>query len=128
MDRLRRLIAFLLIVALPIQGMASAAMLYCGMHQAPTSTMVHAAALYVKGDAASAHGKHHHGARSQKDHGKASSPEKQCPTCAAFCHAAVAVVFPGVTVPTWVTSDRSVAVADLVRERTTPPPDKPPRV
>ena len=107
MRRLRLILACLLLIAVPLQGMAGAAMLFCETHE-------HAAA-------------HDHAGASHEQHDHAAGIDAKCSACAACCHGAVAsqaLQVPRFSVP----SQPIAALPDTVmRVRATPPPDKPPR-
>lgn len=124
MRRLRLFLACLLLVAVPFQGMAAAAMLFCGLppHEAasvaaqPTHHHGHAAAQ-VQDDRAAVLD-HHDGP---------GFADAKCSACAACCWgAAVAddmqlAAFPA---PSHVVA---LTPSAAVRMRAMPPPDKPPR-
>lgn len=133
MSIFRLLVAWLVLAALPLQGVAAASMLFCG--QAATAGAAvdeahaghdhghHAAAAAHDGHAADAvdHGSVDHGAA---DHG---DPDHKCPVCGGLCHAVAipetAPVLPWADAPS----------ADLPQPgvpaltRAPPRPHKPPR-
>jgi len=97
MPRLRLLLAWLLMAALPLQGMAAASMLFCGSGAAGRIAQTESHPdHHAPGNAASEHGSHAHGAHAQSDstghagagmdHAAADEGFTQghsCPICAA---------------------------------------------
>jgi len=116
-QRFRFIIACLLLLVLPLQGMATASKLSCLAHDA--------------GAAAASH--EHHAIHADHDHGADNEPhaahhgDASCSACAACCHGAVAseaIGVPSFSVPAHVAAP-PMTVA--LRVRATPPPEKPPR-
>jgi hypothetical protein len=124
--RLRLIFACLLLLALPLQGMAAALKLSCLAHEsgAAIASHLHAdgAAHHHSDDSATAPGLDSHGAEHANHYSDAS-----CSVCAACCHGAMAsetATVPALFAP----SDAVTApLAVAMRLRATPPPDKPPR-
>ena len=107
MRRFRLFLAWLLLAAIPLQGMAAASMLFCGSqaHEAAAAAHGHDSA-HDHGDVAShVHGDAHDGAT-------VGHTDVTCSVCASCCSGAAI-------------SEAAAIVA--VRLRATPPPDKPPR-
>lgn len=123
MPRLRLLLAWLLMAALPLQGFAGAAMLLCG------DVPVHHAAATVAMDQAG----HDHSAHTQPD-AQDQADAKQLPSalhacaiCAACCHAvAITLAEPAVLLPP---APSPLLQGALVPMHSQPArvPDKPPR-
>ncbi|MDB5858892.1 MAG: hypothetical protein JWQ76_2581 [Ramlibacter sp.] len=123
MSRFRILLACLLLLAIPLQGIAAASMLYCGAAtshshdevQAPShhdhSADVHAAAQ--ADDAAAAAG------LPDQDH--------KCGACATCCHgAAIAATFTLLS-PSPAPQAHAAEPVVHLHSRSSPVPDKPPR-
>lgn len=124
MRRLRLFFACLLLVAVPFQGMAAAAMLFCGLPSNETMSVA----------AQPAHHHEHAAAQALDDH--AGNPEHQhgpgfvdakCGACAACCWgAAIAndTKLAAFSAPSYVVA---MTPSVAMRMRATPPPDRPPR-
>jgi hypothetical protein len=141
MLRLRLLLAWLLMAALPLQGFAAASMLFCGVERGAVSQAAgDGHASHQHGDApTSAHDHAAHGHGSQDHHAKAdtgsgSAPQADqdpqghgCPVCASCCQV-VGIggfePFPQTSAPPGVEPSSPVV---RVATRTTTVPDKPPR-
>ena len=134
MIRLRFLMLWLLMAAVPLQGLAAASMLYCGMgaqHGAAHSMAV-AATL---GPDPTSHGHDH-----ERDHGAMAKAEKsadgqqqlpgaehECSVCAA-CSKAVAITTVASNVGAMPLPQAELAEPFvLIQRRSAPVPDKPPR-
>lgn len=152
MKRLRMFLACLLLVAIPLQGMAAAAMLFCGpAGSSDRSAMTGAhGPKHGSGLASDEHAQHVH---QHVGHGHASSDVHAdidvsanadsdgaepagstagtaghtCSACAACCHGAA--VTATVQVPTVSPAPQTVLAEPLVlvQNRPSPVPDKPPR-
>ena len=143
MSRFRLILAWLLMAALPLQGMAAASMLFCGSATA---------ARIAK---SSGHGSHHQAATPKHDHaahghavpdaGRAASDATSaegasgdlkvktsqnghaCPICASCCQAGAVggfAAFPQLSAPPGIEPAHPLV---RVVSRTTHLPDKPPR-
>ncbi|MFD0667695.1 hypothetical protein ACT80S_08245 [Ramlibacter sp. MAHUQ-53] len=133
MSRFRRIVAWLIFVALPLQAMASVSMSLCGPLQGHSAAQGHGpgaatadamAADHAIADHAAAG---HHGASSHGDPASAADDGHRCASC-AFCGHALAqpadamLALPGAAPP----AHASVPPA-RVASRGLPVPDKPPR-
>lgn len=146
MPRLRLLLAWLLMAALPLQGMAAASMLFCGskvagrMAQSESHHGHHAAG----GNAASEHGSHAHGGHSshaQSDatgHADAGMDDvpagdegaaqgHSCPICASCSQAQAVGGFDPLPLASPAPATGPVQAAVRVASRALTLPDKPPR-
>jgi hypothetical protein len=138
MARFRMFLACLLLVAIPLQGLAAATMLFCG----PSGTAQQAASaahdLHVQHHGTAAghdHAMHQHAghdeATSQADQPtegpNAADPGQKCSVCAACCHSVAITEAPNVPAlspaPQTISAEPPVAV----HSRPSPVPDKPPR-
>ena len=141
MSRIRLVLAWLLITALPLQGFAAASMLFCGAEFAVTSHTSgdgHVGHAHDEAALAGAHDHASHGHASQghakagNDSGKAAKadPDKQghaCPVCASCCQVAAVSnfePFPQTVAPPSVEPSSAVV---RVATRVATVPDKPPR-
>lgn len=137
MPRLRVLLLWLLMLALPLQGMAAAAMVACGLPQPlSTSAAHHAQPPHAEGHEHAAMHAHHaapagghqaHAADQHHDeHAKADSGIHKCSVCSA-CHAAALLNMhlpaQAHALPQASPSMGSVAMASQAPRL----PDKPPR-
>ena len=121
----RLLLAWLVLAALPLQGLAAASMLFC--HQAVAGEVaVH------EGHAEHDHGHHqaaaHDGHAAEQGHAAdQGDPDHKCPICGGLCH--VVAIPESTPVLPWADSPS----ADLPQPRVPaltrapPRPDKPPR-
>ncbi|NPC55611.1 DUF2946 family protein [Caenimonas soli] len=136
MIRLRMFLAWLLLLAIPLQGLAAASMLYCGPAAKAQAQQTEAAHEHHGHDVHESpavthdHAKHHQAAPDTGEHSSGSTlPDAghKCSICAACCHA-VAV---NQTVQSFTLSEAprttSAEPLVLVYSRPTPVPDKPPR-
>jgi hypothetical protein len=138
MVRLRMFLAWLLLLAIPLQGLAAASMSYCGPTAKAQAQQTQAAHEHHDHDmqgqsgATNDHAKHHHQAVS--DTGEQTSgtvlPDAghKCSICAACCNAVAITETP--QVPTFSAAPQIIWAEPLVLaySRPTPVPDKPPRV
>jgi hypothetical protein len=114
MSRFRLFLAWLIMAAIPLQGMAAASMLFCGMgaHHGPAQVAVQAEA-----------GHHDHA-----QHGKKSPDSShKCPVCASCCHGAAIAQFASLAVLAPAPQAESAEPFVLIHARPSPVPDKPPR-
>ncbi len=130
----RRLLAWLLLVALPWQGVAAAAMVLCGPG---TQAAVHGV-LEAHAPAADGHGMHHgHGAHdalqshdaghAESGHGLQADADHHCAACSVCGHA---LALPGAPVMLQTPPLPQGPVAGVWQRpasRVAPLPDKPPR-
>lgn len=121
MTRLRMFLACILLAALPLQGYAAAAMLYCG----PAAAAAMAAESHDAGHAAHSHGAH--GSNDSHEEAAASDAAHGCSVCAACSHSvALAETAHRVASPALPQlSDTRAPYAFPTRPA--PVPDKPPR-
>lgn len=124
MTRLRMFLAWILLAALPLQGYAAAAMLYCG----PAAAAVMAAESHAAG-----HGAHSHAAHESNDsndsHDEAAPLDAvhACSVCAACGHS-VALAGTAHRIASPVVPQLSDTRAPYAfPTRPAPVPDKPPR-
>ena len=139
MLRLRLLLAWLLMAAIPMQGFAAASMLFCGMGTAHVQAQVGDASPASSHQHSMQEPAHHaHSAHSHADtgsHGNTTLGAKQgvpdaghkCSICAACCNSVAIVglelVIASVPAPQAELAEPIV----LILARATPVPDKPPR-
>jgi len=127
MSRLRSLLLCLLMLALPFQGFAAAAMVACGLPPAATAkAQVHEHAQHATAGHDVA--QHHHDAKAsdtQHQHA-ASGLDHKCSAC-SVCHSAALLDMPLKSQPHVL--PQASPVTDLVAIATLAPrlPDKPPR-
>ena len=127
MSRFRLFIAWLIMAAIPLQGMAAASMLFCGMdaHHGPAQVGVQAEAGHHD------HAQHGHADVTQaKKAGadkKAPDGSHKCPVCASCCYSAAIAEFPPLAVFAPVPQAESAEPLVLIHARPSPVPDKPPR-
>ena len=125
---LRILFAWLLIAAVPMQGLAAASMLFCGMGV----QQLHTVQTSEPHDHAAMHG---HGTGVEPGHAQAADPTPgaspdtthKCSICAACCNGAALV---GVDYVVAMAPAAQVELAEpfvLIRALPSPVPDKPPR-
>lgn len=140
MVRLRVFLACLLLVAIPLQGLAAATMLFCG----PSGPSVHAqqAAPAAQDQHAQHHGPpaghdhamHQHaghdeatGQADQPSNGPTADPGQKCSVCAACCHSVAITEAPSVPMLSPAPQTLSAEPPVAVHSRPSPVPDKPPR-
>lgn len=143
MNRLRLLLAWLVMAALPLQGFAAATMLFCGMEQAATGSrgVAHDHAKHSHSGTAVSASAHDHAAHApaSTDHAQADSgsgggatagQDKQghaCPVCASCCHVVAVGGFAQVPQTAQAVSAKPSSPIVRVVTRTSSLPDKPPR-
>jgi hypothetical protein len=138
MSRFRLFLAWLIVAAIPLQGLAAASMLFCGTvgHHSPAQVAVaqadhgsHAAAAIEQHD----HSRHSHAAQVE-DQTTAGNADQQfpdgahkCPVCASCCHgvAITGILHLAVTAPAPQAELAEPFV--LIHARPSSVPDKPPR-
>ena len=138
MLRLRVLLAWLLLAAIPMQGFAAASMLFCGMGTAHVRAQVAdmSPALHQHSIQEPAH--HAHSSHSHADtgsHGTTTPGAKQgvpdaghkCSICAACCNSVAIVGLEFVIASVPASQAELAEPIVLILARATPVPDKPPR-
>lgn len=137
MLRLRFLLAWFLMAAIPMQGFAAASMLFCGMG----TEHVHAVGAsqpssdphHMQGAMQDEHSSHHHAAA--ESHGNAtpdleqvaSDSSHKCSICAACCNSVAIVGLELVINAAPAPKTKLAEPVVLILARATPVPDKPPR-
>jgi cytochrome c553 len=127
LSRVRHLLAWLVLAALPMQGFAAASMLFCGMPAQPAA-QVHAPAPDHHDHAAHGHG---HDVKADPSDGRqqaqADDQAHACGVCAACCHSAAIAPTPQVLALD--SLPLAQAAEPFVRIHPRPPTvaDKPPR-
>lgn len=138
MLRIRLLLAWLLMAAIPLQGLAAASMLYCGMGMTHAPAQQQAAVRVVaSADAAVAaghdHSQHGHAAPAKVVKAAGDTAKKlpdaahKCPVCASCCNLVAITEFP---LPAIMAPASQAELAEpfvLIHARPLPVPDKPPR-
>jgi cytochrome c553 len=127
LSRVRHLLAWLVLAALPMQGFAAASMLFCGMPAQPAA-QVHAPAPDHHDHAAHGHG---HDVKADPSDGRQQAQGDDqahaCGVCAACCHSAA--IAPTPQVLALASLPLAQAAEPFVRIHPRPPTvaDKPPR-
>ena len=134
MLRIRLLFAWLVLVAIPLQGFAAASMLYCGMGPG------HGAQVQPRSASSDPPGDHHDHAGGAHRHAKVEKVEKsldekvqlpdsshKCGVCASCGHSAAMTETPRSLAVTSMPQARAVAPLVIIHPRPSPVPDKPPR-
>lgn len=138
MSCFRVLLAWLVMAAIPLQGLAAASMLYCGMgaHHGSEAVVatVHSPASPDRGvEARHDHSKHGHGvpveARTIVDDGQPRLPDAahKCGVCASCCHSVALTEFPQTVVFTPLPQAEPAEPFVLIHARASLVPDRPPR-
>lgn len=127
MSRFRLFLAWLVLAAIPLQGLAAASMLFCGVGE--NHAQAHAAAAPDHD-----HSKHSHAApveieKASGDHSGKQLPDAmhECGVCAACCHSVAIAESPQ---PVALAPAPQAELAQpfvLIHARPSPVPDKPPR-
>lgn len=124
MPFLRLLIAWMLLLALPLQGLAGVSMLQCESFPAVQA---------ATDDGHAVHHGHAHASHSDQDDAFTAAAEAEaghscaaCAACAASCHAMAPGGLPGVQ-PVALPQHRTSVPAPLAGGPALPIPDKPPR-
>lgn len=141
MSRFRTLLVWLVMAAIPLQGLAAASMLFCGMgaHHAPAQQIAAVKHMKAMQAADGATGGHDH---SKHGHAAAEQPEKsidtsntqlpdashKCGVCASCCHSIAIAEFPQLVAFAPAPQADLVEPFVLIQARPSPVPDKPPRV
>ena len=137
MSRFRFLLLWLVMAAIPLQGLAAASMLYCGMGAHDVS----AQSAVVHGDKTTSatasgendHSKHGHAEVSVKksaDNSGSKLPDAshKCGVCASCCHSAAIAEFPRLVAFAPLPQAELAEPFVLIHARPSQVPDKPPRV
>ena len=141
MSRFRLLLAWLVMAALPLQGLAAASMLFCGVDRAvvaQASDDGYVAHEHRGSSQASSHdhGAHGHGsqdhAKSDPGSGKPATGDQDkqghaCPICASCCQVVALGGFEPFPQTSALPSSEPSAPVVRVATRTATVPDKPPR-
>ena len=130
MSVLRLVIAWLVMAALPLQGMAAASMLFCGQ-AAHTTVAAHGAhdhATHALGGSAHAHHGHVDAHASPADAGEATADDGHaCPICASCSNLVALSEPPSLSLAAHVPASQPSHGASRVLTREASTPDKPPR-
>lgn len=129
MSRFRLFLAWLVLAAIPLQGMAAASMLFCGMGEH------HAPAVVAKHDTAGEHdhSRHSHAAEVQLEKTADDAGKKlpdvahKCPVCASCCNIVAITEFPQLAAFAPLPQAESAEPFVLIHARPSQVPDKPPR-
>jgi hypothetical protein len=126
MSRIRLLLAWLVLAAIPLQGFAAASMLFCGSGQRQQSQVqVHASAGHD-------HAAHGHGPAAKVGQAADSATQlpdssHQCGVCASCCHSAAITETPRAIALAPPPQSRAAEPFVLIHPRPSTVPDKPPR-
>lgn len=138
MSRFRLFLAWLIVAAIPLQGLAASSMLFCGkgQHHAPAQVAAAQADLASSGSVASAghdHSKHSHAGEVQakKTADKAGKQlpgaEHKCAVCASCCNVVAITEFPQLVAFAPAPQAELAEPFVLIHARPSQVPDKPPR-
>ena len=130
MLRIRLLFAWLVLVAIPLQGFAAASMLYCGMgsgHGAQVQSQPAASAHHDHADGDHSHAKLEKAEKSVDDKAQLPDSSHKCGVCASCGHSAAMTETPRSLAVTLMPQALAVAPSVLIHPRPSPVPDKPPR-
>jgi hypothetical protein len=140
MSRFRLFLAWLIVAAIPLQGLAASSMLFCGMggHHAPAQFTAAQAGMDSRADTASVehdHSKHSHAGDGQTkktdNAGKAGKklPDTahKCAVCASCCNIVAITEFPQLVAFAPVPQAELAEPFVLIHARPSQVPDKPPR-
>lgn len=126
MSRFRLFLVWLVMAAIPLQGMAAASMLFCGMGEHPSS----ARSAVSDHD----HSKHSHAGQAQQVEKTAHDrsvnlPDTghKCAVCASCCNSVAITEFPPLAAFEPVPQAELAEPFVLIDARPSPVPDKPPR-
>lgn len=131
MSRIRLLLAWLVLAAIPLQGFAAASMLFCGMGSG------HQPALQVQAQAGDHHdhAEHGHGhavkeKAAQPADGQAQLPDAshKCGVCGSCCSSAAITETPRALALAPPPQSEAAEPFVLIHPRPSTVPDKPPRV
>lgn len=128
MPLLRLLVAWLVLAALPLQGLAASSMLLCGQAAAAPAAVHEGHAAHGQGhdhhQAAAAHDGHEADPAAAADHGGA---DHKCPICGGLCHVLALPESTAVLASTDAPSAGLPQPGVPALTRVPPRPDKPPR-
>ena len=140
---MRFLLAWLLMAAIPLQGLAAASMLFCGMEMQNMPVQAQSAVHIVATTVATTAGSHYHSQHDHSQHGKAAPakvvktsgdiakqlPEvsHKCPVCASCCNLVAITEFPPLAIIAPASQAELAEPFVLIQARPLPVPDKPPR-
>ena len=130
MLRIRLLFAWLVLVAIPLQGFAAASMLYCGMgsgHGAQVQSQPAASAHHDHANGDHSHAKLEKAEKSVDDKAQLPDSSHKCGVCASCGHSAAMTETPRSLAVTLLPQARAAAPLVLIHLRPSPVPDKPPR-
>lgn len=137
MSRIRLLLAWLVMAAIPLQGLAAASMLYCGMGPSHTASAAAGTQAHHSSGAPTISG-HDHAAQlpmapsevSPTGHdvtSKLPDATHKCGVCASCCHSVAIAELPQLAVFAPVPQLELAEPLVLIHARPSPVPDKPPR-
>lgn len=139
MSRLRTIVAWLVMATIPLQGLAAASMLFCGMgahgaHSQQVTELSQAPELHVAAATVEhAHAKHSH-AQTQPEKkrvdttgAKLPDASHKCGVCASCCHSVAIAEHPQLVAFAPAPQADLIEPFVLIQARPSPVPDKPPR-
>ena len=137
MSRFRLFLAWLIVAAIPLQGLAASSMLFCGMggHHAPAQAAAAQADMDSRGNTASAghdHSKHSHlgDVQVQKTDNagkKLPDPAHKCAVCASCCNVVAMTEFQSLVAFAPMPQAELAEPFVLIHAQPSRVPDKPPR-
>ncbi|MBI2770359.1 MAG: hypothetical protein HYX47_12105 [Burkholderiales bacterium] len=138
MSRFRLFLAWLIVAAIPLQGLAASSMLFCGMggHHAPAqvaATQADLASVDSNASAGHDHSKHSHASDVQAKKTSDNAGKKlpgtahKCAVCAACCNIVAITEFPQLVAFAPVPQAELAEPFVLIHARPSQVPDKPPR-
>lgn len=136
MNRVRILVVWLILAALPLQGLAAASMLFCGMdtHHPTSQEFGSTARAPASFEAVGEHDHSHDHAGAKQattsdDTSGAALPDAshKCGVCASCCYSVAIADFPTITAFALAPQADLAEPFVLIRVRPSPVPDKPPR-
>lgn len=130
MSRLRLLFAWLVLVAVPLQGFAAASMLYCGTgprHDAVAQVQVQSVSAGQHDHSSHGHGKVVKVEKSADGQSKLPDSSHKCGVCASCCHSAAITETVRVLAMAPLPQAEVTALFVAIHPQPSPVPDKPPR-
>lgn len=131
MSILRLVVAWLVMAALPMQGIAAASMLFCDQaaHSTAQQQASHEHASHDHGHDHAAHGHDGHDGQEASHGAKASSggDDHACPICASCCNLLALSEAPTLSLDSARPAPPPLQGPSRVATREAPGPDKPPR-
>lgn len=135
MRSFRVFLAWLVMAAIPLQGLAAASMLYCGMGAHDAGTAMASVDAPARGSAAGGHEHSQHGhavaveAKKVADDVKQKLPDAahKCGICASCCHSLAITEFPQTVVFAPLPQAELADPFVVIHTRPTLVPDRPPR-